>query len=482
MKNHKRKTDKYQVQVELTTAAPQQTQYAGLLAVQRVWERLDVAALLETAQICYAGSVTAAAEMSFMLAVQPWVAADSQRKVAQRFGGEPSPDNIEQDPFSTYLLAGSYSQRTLNRFVNTSRYDWQAFNYARVLRLHDHPDFVPHRQGVLILDDFPLPKPYAREMAYLSPIWDNNLKRTVKGYSVVHLYYYHPRRPSYSVSVMPWLKTSATGATRRKSGRRPAQPDEEHSRLDLALLTLKTWWPIFDTCKAVLFDCWYSARWLCWQFTQLGIPWIGEAKTSQKFRVHSRFLSVNYIYELYRHKLQHVKVRGLSKQVRAVAIPAVLEPDPYTRRRQPVLLVLVEGLTKKRDNDKGYKLLVTPQRHWSIQRILRLFSYRFKIEPTHRDGKQDAGWNDFHTRTLAALHCHLNIALLRSTLLTLLSKWIPTWATYSTREMIAHGIGLLALLIYDPHQQCLVLQMFPSPLALGLRPTARAPCDSSFAC
>ena len=109
-------------------------------------------------------------------------------------------------------------------------------------------------------------------------------------------------------------------------------------------------------------------------------------------------------------------------------------------------LVLVTGLHKARDNDKGYKVLVCNKRTWSTKRIVRLFSYRPKIEQVHRQGKQHEGWNEFHTRSIQALHAHIGVSLLRSTVLYLMQVWEPKLAKYSIRELINHFIAYLALL------------------------------------
>ncbi len=78
------------------------------------------------------------------------------------------------------------------------------------------------------------------------------------------------------------------------------------------------------------------------------------------------------------------------------------------------------GLSKPRYSQRAvnrFFLLVTNQRTWTARHIVRLFSCRPVIEQTHRTGKQPAGWNDFHTRSLVVLRCHLALCLLRTTLL-----------------------------------------------------------------
>jgi len=465
MKNHIPQESKYQVTVEATDAAPPQTQYAGVLTLEKVWHRFGVPRLLERADIQYGNTPEAAAEMSFMLTAQPWVDATSVRKVAQRFGDEPAKADLEADPLLSRVLTRRYGQRTLSRFVNTTRYDWPAFNKERVYELQSLPGFTPHRKGVTILDDFPLPKPYAAEMEYLTPIWDNNLKRPVTGYAVVHLYYYHPHRPGYSLYVEPWLKTSSTGETKPKPGRRAAREGEERSKMDIALDGVKQMLPQVKAAEALIFDSWYSARWFYHELTQLDVAWIGEGRANQEFQIGAHKLTMSEIFHHFRTRQQRVK--GFKRGVRAVAITATIQPDRYTKQAQTVKLVLVTGLTKKRDRDKGYKLIVTNQLTWTIRHIVRLFSYRPAIERIHREGKQEAGWNDFHTRSLAALQCHLSLCLLRSMLLSLLRRWIPPWNHYSLREIIDHCIGLPGLLVLNEARHRIRVLVRPTRPALA---------------
>jgi hypothetical protein len=449
MKNHTRESGNDQVQVRVTEQETQQTKYAGALALAEVWQRLDVCAILERASIHYGVEEDRADEMSFVLTTGPLLKTTSIRQAAQRFGGEPSKDELEADLLLSRMVSQAPSQKQLSRFVNTERYQWEQFNRQRVRQLQSLPSFAPHRKGVIIVDDVPLPKPYAADMVYLTPIWDNNLKRKVPGYAAVHLYYYHPHRPGYSLYLEPWLKTSLDGRTKPKpqGARRPALPGEERSKLDIALDALKAYLPEVSAFEAVVYDSWYTARWLGYELTQMQVPWIGEAEANQKFEVNGRYLTVPEIFQCFRTRKRRVK--GCKHRVRAVAMQATIRPDQYTKEAQQVQLVLVTGLTKPRKKDKGYKLLVCNQRHWTVRHILRVFSCRPRIEAVHREGKQHAAWNDFHTRRLTALHCHLALSLLRSDLLHLLRIWFPAWAKYSHREAIEHLIGHVAQLTID---------------------------------
>lgn len=409
MSHSKPVTQKCTPPYKVDSSSEQFSRYGGILAWRECYERLGVAKILEQAAIHYGVEEDKAAEMSYLLTSAPFVNATSQRRVSQRFGGEAS--EKEGDKLLQQQVNCTINQRSLNRFANTPRYDWLAMQESRIAQLQRLPEHRGMRKGVVVLDDWPLLKPFAAKMPYLSPIWDNNLKCSLPGYAIVHLYYHHPRLQRYSLGMYPWLKTSLTGETKSKNkARRPAKEDEEMSKLDIALMLVNRLLSSLSFA-ALVFDSWYTTRWLLHQFTQAGHAWIGDAGANQKFVVGAHYLSVPEIFERYQHRLQPVP--GQKRGVKALSLQAQIKPDAYTKVSQSVQLVLVKGLHKPRDNDKGYKVLVCNRSHWATKRIIRLFSYRPAIEAVHRHGKQEAGWTDFHARSVPSLLCHLTVCMLR---------------------------------------------------------------------
>jgi hypothetical protein len=469
VKNHTPSLGNKQIQIQVSDAVEEHTAYAGLLSVQKVWQRLGVSELLDKADIHYGCEGDQAEEMSFVLTVGPFVGATSVTKAAQRFGGEPSPHGQEVDPLLKQMLACAPSQRKLSRFTSTNRYEWAVFQEQRLKRLLDMPAFSPRRKGVILLDDYPLARPYAEKMAYLSPIKDSTLKRTVMGYAIVHLYYDLPGSGGYSLYVEPWLKTSKTGETvpKPRSAFRRAKEGEERSKLDMALDALERYLPIVQHYEALVMDSWYTVRWFCATLSDMTVPWVGEAGEDRKFLVAGHKLWVKEIAQFYRKRKKRIKGLGRRRRVHAVAIPAIWPKDRFTPIDQPVLLVLVTGLNRARADDKGYKLLVCNQMHWTAKHIVRLFARRPRIEQKHRDGKQHGGWKDYHSRSLQALLCHLALGLLRMDLLRLCWLYYPIAATYSLAQMIDHLLRYVALLTCMPASGLVWVQIPSQHPALG---------------
>jgi hypothetical protein len=417
--------------------------YGGIPALKEIWQQIGGADVFQHANVRYGQGVDKVPDLSFLLLSAPFVAATSQRRVTQRFGGEPSAR--EADPLLAQQTDQDISQRTLNRFVNKERYDWLEVQAARVQQRQRLIECQTNRKGVVILDDWPLIKAFASAMPYLSAIRDNNLKCSLLGYAIVHLYYYHPYLKSYSLGMYPWLKKSLTGEKESKGqARRPAKENEEKSKLDIALMLIDR---LLSTLHfaAIIFDNWYTARWFGHELTQRNYAWIGDADVKQKFDVSGQYLSVPEIYEQYQPKLQSVP--GQKKAVKAIALNAVIRPDAYTKVAQPVKLVVVTGLHKPRDNDKGYKVLVCNRRDYRLRRIVRLFTCRPKIEPVHRNGKQEAGWLDFHNRSVQSLLCHLTFCMFRFDCLTWLQQSIPAVRDFSIRQCIDYCLQVTVRLV-----------------------------------
>lgn len=434
--------------------------YGGIPAFKQSWQAMGGDTILEQADIHYGQKVDKVVDMSFLLLSAPFVNATSQRKVTQRFAEDAA--EPEADPLLAQQIQQRISQRTLNRFVNINRYEWLKAQRCRVQQMQQLPGYRTTRKGVVIVDDWPLIKAFATAMPYLSPIWDNNLKCSLLGYAIVHLYYYHPYRQSYSIGMYPWLKQSLTGEKKSKGqARRPAREDEEMNKLDVALMLIDQLLANLNFA-AIVFDNWYTARWFGHQLSQRDHAWIGDADTKQKFEVAGQYLTVPQIYERYRAQLR--RVSGQKQSVKAISLPAVIRPDAYTKVAQEVQLVLVTGLHKPRDKDKGYKLLVCNRRHFRLARIVRLFAYRPNIEQVHRHGKQAAGWCDFHNRSIPALLCHLTFCLFRCDCLAWLQQQTPAAHTFSVTQFIDFCLQATVRLVWQKGQWWLALLKPKQPL------------------
>lgn len=459
-------------QVKIVQSKQEMTQYAGTVGLKREWKRLQMDKLIRQAGVHYGQGQDKAADLMYALTLGPLVNANSVRKVAQRFGGEVSLQQQEADALLSRQVDKACSQRTLARFVNCPRHEWQPLQVRMVAALQKRSTTRMAGDGVIVIDDMPILKPYAKEMEFLGTIYDSNRKRYELGYPLVHLYYYHPHATSYSLSAALWRKSSLTGECKRKptNAMRRAKAGEEKSKLDLALDMLEALLPAMPVKPTLLFDSWYCARWFVAQLTALGFAWISQASRQRKFETDAGYLDVPQLIDHYKEHL--APVPGFGKVVRAYALPALMLPDEYIRKSQPVQLVLVQGYFSE-DKPGTIRLLVCNRLPWSLHRILVRYGYRSAIEFAHRTGKQLEGWGDFHSRRWPSLQAHCAISLVRSVLLTLLSISRQALRQLSIPQ-------LLDLVIRQPADLDLTL---PNRLRLilpGGQPALAAVCPKSM--
>jgi hypothetical protein len=430
-------------QVEIIQSETAMTRYAGAVAWQQLWHELQMPELLVRAAIHYGQAVDKAAALVYALTLGPLVEANSVRSVAQRIGGEASPQQQEADALLCQQVEHACTQRTFSRFVNKT-HDWLGLHSEVVGQLQQHAHTRMAEEGVIVIDDMPIPKPYARQMDYLSTIYDPNRQCYERGYLLVHLYYYHPDALSYSVAGALWHKSSLSGETAPKpaNAMRRAHAHEEQSKLDMALAMLEMLMPRLAVKPSVVFDSWYCARWFVAALTAHGFAWISQASSQRKFAVEAGYFTVPELIERYREQL--APVIGLDPQVRAVALDGIIPPDKYTRHAQPVQLLLVQDFFAQ-DEPGGVRLLLCNQRHWSPLKILTRYGYRSKIEAAHRNGKQLAAWGEFHSRSWPSLQAHCALALLRSLLLTLLAYSRRAWPQHSLAQILYHCIQAIAI-------------------------------------
>lgn len=456
-------------QVEILQSEVGFTRYSGALALKQIWKQLKMPALLRKAEITYGQGEDKAADYLYALCVGTLVEANSVRRVAQRFGAEASLEQQEADALLSQQVEHAGDQRTLSRFVNTQRHDWLRLHQEKVAQLQKRAATRIRADGVIVIDDMTILKPFAKQMEFLSTIYDSNRKRYQLGYLLVHLFYAHAHNPSYSLSACLWRKSSLSGETKAKppNAMRRAKAGEELSKLDIALEILESLMPLMPVKPTIVFDSWYFARWFVAGLSQLGFAWISQASTQRKFEVAAEYLTVPQIIARYRPHL--TPVPGFGPQVRAYALPALIRPDEYIRYSQPVQLLLVQDFFGK-DKPGTIRLLVSNRRSFSMTQMLMAYRARAQIEQVHRTGKQFEGWGDFHSRSWPSLQAHCAIALLRSLLITLLAHSKESLGGLSIEQLIHLVIRAIScfLLRERMSQPCLILPRGQPTLAAAL--------------
>ncbi len=141
----------------------------------------------------------------------------------------------------------------------------------------------------------------------------------------------------------------------------------------------------------LVFDAWYFALGLIKVLRNLKLFWVTKSKKNRLFIVNG--------VEVHAEEIIRSGIREAAAQL----------PD-----YGPVKVVVAEINEKKR-------LLVTSDLEMKMSRVITVYRGRFEIDnPFFRDGKQEMGLADFHTRKLKALVGHIAMGFLSHTLVSLI--------------------------------------------------------------
>lgn len=220
-----------------------------------------------------------------------------------------------------------------------------------------------------MLDDVVIQK-FGKKMENMAYVWDPVAKKAVLGYNLVVLYYTDGKR-SYPLNFAFKLK--------------------ENDRISLAIQLAKKLSRLRINVKHVVFDSWYFALKLITVLRDLGLFWVTKSKKNRLFIVNGAEMHAEEIIQ-----------SGIKE--------TVAELPGYGL----VKVVVAEINEKKR-------LLVTSDLEMRRKKVIKVYRDRFEIDnPFFRDGKQEMGLADFHTRKFKALIAHTVMCFLSHTLVSLI--------------------------------------------------------------
>ena len=363
------------------------TRYGGTVLLKRVWDYMDCDGLLSSAGIQKRSGIPASC-LAFSYVLKPLMDAGSISRANRRTRGDE-------------LLKGLipvHDQCTLNRFINGD-YDWDLLNELRILELQRRRRTGALEDGLMVLDDVVIRK-FGSKMEGIAYVWDPIAKKAVLGYNLVVLYYTDGER-RYPLNFALKLKTN--------------------DRISLATRLMGRLRELRIKARHVVFDAWYFALRLITALRDLGLSWVTKSKKNRIFILDGAEVHAEEIIQ-----------SGIRE--------AVARLPGYG----PVKVVVAEINEKKR-------LLVTSDREMRRSRVIKVYGGRFEIDnPFFRDGKQEMGLADFHTRRLKALVAHIALCFLSHTLVSLIKLFDKTlldktvgWLKENLFEVVAgvKGVG-----------------------------------------
>ncbi|UOF89274.1 transposase [Fodinisporobacter ferrooxydans] len=326
-----------------------------------------------------------------------------------------------------------FTQSTLSRFF-TNGFAWMTFGKKRVERLQQDPLTQLTDGDVINLDDTHSAHPYAKQLPFLSWLFDHSMKVYVWATNLVVLQAVLKSGLEYPLFYRVWHKPEIKG--------------EGITKLDLArqmLLMLRE----SVTCHLwVAMDRWY----LCKQFftflEENNFDWVTKAKRNTiLFRKviepgtrRERFVPLTPVM-LIREVFKELTRKATSGLV-SISIPGIYMKRPYAavnrkgkqvtkHKYVPIAAVVAMRLkederldsdnveTEGEDSPATYKgaYLIISNRHDTPKEALQTYIKRWRIEVFFRAAKQELAFEKCHSESQAHHHAHFELLFTAETLL-----------------------------------------------------------------
>ncbi|WP_281886603.1 transposase [Paenibacillus sp. YYML68] len=416
---------------------------AGAPILKSLWERFDLSLLLTQS-----GMMKRSGTPSWLICFLYVIGLVSNCSSVVQMARLAEQDALLKVMFQPWKLA----QYTMSRFLSNS-FAWTTFGKKRVARLQQ--DKVTRLQDgdVINLDDTHLAHPYAKQLPFLSWLYDSSKKTYVWAMNVVVVQAVLQGGLEYPLFYRVWHKSE--------------QKNEGLSKIDLAkqmLLMLRE----SATCRLwVAMDRWYLCKGFFAFLEKHQFDWVTKAKRNTAlFRKviepctgRERYVPVTPIM-LIREVYGQLVAEGTSGLV-SLAIPDIYmkQPHPVTNRRgkqvnkqRYVQIAAVAAMRLKEDDSelleteeeapatyKGAYLLIS-NRFDAPEEALRTYVKRWRIEVFFRTAKQELALEKCHSETEAHHHAHFELLFTAETLLSValyeLNKEKTSDEGYTHGEMV----------------------------------------------
>lgn len=420
---------------------------AGAPILKSLWDRFDFSLLLTQSGIMKRSGIP-----SWLICFLYVVGLVSNRSSVVQMAELADKDALLKAMFQPWKLA----QYTLSRFF-TNGFAWMTFGKKRVERLQQDEMTQLTEGDVINLDDTHSAHPYAKQLPFLSWLYDHSTKAYVWATNLVVLQAVLKSGLEYPLLYRVWHKPETKG--------------EGLTKLDLArqmLLMLRD----SVTCRLwVAMDRWYLCKTFFSFLEENNFDWVTKAKRNTAlFRKviepgtrRERFVPltpVMLIREVFKD-LTRQAASGLS----SISIPDIYMKCPYTvinrkgrqvtkQRLVPIAAVVAIRLKEDEDPDsdfaqteevespatyRGAYLLIS-NRHDAPEEALRTYVKRWRIEVFFRAAKQELAFEKCHSESEAHHHAHFELLFVTETLLAValweLNKEKTSDEGYTHGEMV----------------------------------------------
>ncbi|UJF31721.1 transposase [Paenibacillus hexagrammi] len=401
----------------------QLSECAGAPILRTLWERFDISLLLTQS-----GMMKRSGTPSWLLCFLYVVGLISNCSSVVQMADLAQKDSLLKVMFKPWKLA----QYTMSRFFTTS-FPWKTFGKKRIERLQQDGQTRLKEGDVINLDDTHCAHPYAKQLPFLSWLFDHSTKTYSWAMNLVVIQAVLQSGLEYPLFYSIWHKPETKG--------------EGLTKLDLAkqmLLMLRE----SVKCRLwVAMDRWYLCKDFFVFLESNQFDWVTKAKRNtalfrreiEPLTRRERYvpLTPNMLIREVFKKLTSHRTSGLV----SIAIPDIYMKQPYTvtnrkgkqvTKQRYVQIAAVAAMRLKEDElsihvesteddespatYRGAYLLIS-NRYDAPKEATQTYVKRWRIEVFFRTAKQELAFEKCHSESEAHHHAHFELLFTAETLL-----------------------------------------------------------------
>lgn len=396
---------------------------AGAPILRTLWERFDISLLLTQS-----GMLKRSGTPSWLLCFLYVVGLISNCSSVVQMADMAQKDSILKAMFKPWKLA----QYTMSRFF-TNGFAWKTFSKKRIERLQQDEQTQLQEGDVVNLDDTHCAHPYAKQLPFLSWLFDHSTKTYAWAMNLVVIQAVLKNGMEYPLFYSVWHK--------------PATKGEGLTKLDLAKQMLLMLRESVNCRLWVAMDRWYLCKDFFTFLESHQFDWVTKAKRNTAlFRKvmepctgRERYVPLTPIM-LIREVFKQLTRQQTSGLV-SIAIPDIYMKQPYivtnrkgkqvTKKRYVQIAavvamrlkedVLSSNVESTEDDESpatynGAYLLIS-NRFDVPKKALQTYVKRWRIEVFFRTAKQELAFEKCHSEFEAHHHAHFELLFTAETLL-----------------------------------------------------------------
>lgn len=349
-------------------------------------------------------------------------------------------EKLNVSSISSRMVNGKH-QSSLNRFLNSSPWNREEVNNARIRLLQEIPSLKINEKGYGVIDDT-LTHKTGKAIEGVGKYYDHSQNRYILGHNLVTSFYVDKKK-RWPINHRLYLKKDYCLKIKQEFKTKNQLAVELINDVYEKGLKLRTW----------LFDSWYLNPTVLNGLESHQADWVSEVKLNRVVLTPKGPIKLckYLVQEIPRDAYKQVELDGKTYQyfTKAVKLKSL-------QGRKIRILALFEN----KNFSKDPRILATNKLNWtSPRKIYKAYSYRWSQETFYRDSKQNLGLEDYQLRSIKAIQKHWCLVEVAYSFLTIakinscfLEKVVNQISTLGQAAQVATN-ELLRSFVYWIHKQ-----------------------------